>query len=809
MFMQRWAIESANVYLKYLKEKQLGISDISVNGIQQDIKNPELFFMSIVKPLVSDSIQIRINTHICTHNEIRPVKYDKKTKTLIVRALNEFVEILKTAETKTVFVSSDLTFLVERVHNWYLQFGELLAIPKDKPDVRYIARDNETDLSYDQTAAVQGILSNPLTYVWGAPGTGKTKVVLAEVILSYIMAGKKVLLTAPTNNALEQTLNGLLPVMSNAGFDCDELVIRLGIPSSDFAEKYPGVCENTAEAQKLSELNDRITALKNQIEKTEALLRLFPKYYAFLDRQRFIQEYADAAPSLLITVFGYYDKQKYCRDEIAKLEGRVTLDSASLDRIKEEEHQHTEKIRELTEALKKYDTPFKKKIHAKKFALITEELSSLIEKEEMAHQSLLSVEERIKKSQSEIDSYREEIETATEAIAKNIEALLYFAKFDTGLTARVHTFAARLDKPSSRGLNAHFMAIREQADNEESLYEEIKGKSESELKDLCEKLKKNLADCISFKASFEENSKTSKRYEKCLVVAATTDTCLNRLLPNEDHGFSHVFLDEAGYCSLIKGCTLFAFHTPVTFLGDHMQLPPICEMNEAKIKENGNRPVFLWAQSALYAETVFVEDIAKAYDIYINRREYDYRYTKKYNLNISYRFGPALASVLRADVYSEDFYGAATHETELLYIDVPRPRNAEEHTSLAEVKAIEQYINTHENENIGVITPYRAQLAKMNNELRKYRWMADSILTVHRSQGREWDTVLFSAAETTKHFFIDSMNRASDGKKLVNTAVSRARKKLIIVCDYEYWITQKGQLICKILEHAKPYQELT
>ena len=82
----------------------------------------------------------------------------------------------------------------------------------------------------------------------------------------------------------------------------------------------------------------------------------------------------------------------------------------------------------------------------------------------------------------------------------------------------------------------------------------------------------------------------------------------------------------------------------------------------------------------------------------------------------------------------------------------------------------------------------------------------ESIVTVHGSQGREWDAVLFSVVDTADKFFVDSLNQKSDGKKLVNTAVSRARKRIIIVCDYSYWINQKKQLICRILEKAKKYQ---
>ena len=82
----------------------------------------------------------------------------------------------------------------------------------------------------------------------------------------------------------------------------------------------------------------------------------------------------------------------------------------------------------------------------------------------------------------------------------------------------------------------------------------------------------------------------------------------------------------------------------------------------------------------------------------------------------------------------------------------------------------------------------------------------DSLATVHGSQGREWKTVILSVVDTSDKFFTDTRNPRSNGLNLINTAVSRAREELIIVCDYHYWIRQKGQLICKLLENARPIQ---
>ena len=68
----------------------------------------------------------------------------------------------------------------------------------------------------------------------------------------------------------------------------------------------------------------------------------------------------------------------------------------------------------------------------------------------------------------------------------------------------------------------------------------------------------------------------------------------------------HIFLDEAGYANIIKALTIFNYNIPITFLGDHLQLPPVCEIGDRKIKnEEEFHNVFVWSQSAIYMENLF------------------------------------------------------------------------------------------------------------------------------------------------------------------------------------------------------------
>ena len=78
------------------------------------------------------------------------------------------------------------------------------------------------------------------------------------------------------------------------------------------------------------------------------------------------------------------------------------------------------------------------------------------------------------------------------------------------------------------------------------------------------------------------------------------------------------------------------------------------------------------------------------------------------------------------------------------------------------------------------------------------------MLTIHKSQGREWDTVIISVCdcranpEEKKPRFTSTLfeeDGATPGIKVINTAISRAKRKLVLVCDVGYWKSLDGELI--------------
>jgi len=54
--------------------------------------------------------------------------------------------------------------------------------------------------------------------------------------------------------------------------------------------------------------------------------------------------------------------------------------------------------------------------------------------------------------------------------------------------------------------------------------------------------------------------------------------------------------------------------------------------------------------------------------------------------------------------------------------------------------------------------------------------------------------------------FTDTNRRNIRGLQIISTAISRARSRLIIVCDTAFWMQQEGQMISELIYAAKAMQ---
>lgn len=802
MDIQKIAIESAEKYHQFATEKKKSLIEHSIRKITHENAITSLHLFS---PIAStEGLQIRIDDVLYDDQAFKIVEYDKDHLCLRLILQVPLDQIMARISPEKVHLLFDLRFLIQRVKSWYEDFGNNVAIPKKSPAIP-LDLDSLKGIhpSEDQKEAIQGILSSPLSYVWGAPGTGKTQVVLAASILHCLKNGKKVLLTAPTNRAVEQILFGVLPILETAGISQD-VFLRMGTPTKEFASQYPNICENTQLQRKLEEINALIQIQTGALNENEQLLKTYSNYKDDLfERERF-EEAAKEIRSILLEMKSAVEQKKKEKEAEQSFEENYNLTKERIERNAEQQTIQKQKIRILSKQLKRSHSFLYRKL----FAVRTEE----IQKEFDEATTLL---DDLAQKETELMALAEKYYKAYRTATEKYESACAFLRHKSD-SVRAYRYRLRsLNLPNSafaemstiESIQNFEALIQKGMDHFDQLFEKYGPDAAANYRSLKFKSKQIQEEIINLNNQLKHlKEQSSLQMNRCRVLATTLDLALIRVKPNDDFRPDHVFLDEAGYAPLIKAAPLTAYRCPLTLLGDHMQLPPVCEMSEEDIGKEENALIALWTQSALYIEDFFLKEYPMLYQRFLGHDAPFFRFMQKYDLTHSYRFGNNLASILAGSVYAENLTGNDEVHTELCFINAPRKLEQKgqliKRQNLSECDAIAQFIEENEGLEIGVITPYRNQKEALKKRLPDLI----EVNTVHGSQGREWDCVILSVVDTTDRFFTDSNLKISNGKKIINTAVSRAKKKLILVCDASYWSTQKNQLIGKILSISKEIQ---
>ncbi|RVW05993.1 AAA domain-containing protein [Rhodococcus spongiicola] len=128
------------------------------------------------------------------------------------------------------------------------------------------------ELNRAQRNAVCQGLGDGLTWLWGPPGTGKTTT-LSVLIRELLAKGKRVLLTAPTNAAVDVALAGFLNHAS--GFEIGD-VVRVGEPATDALTGRPvPVLTDEVTAMRGESVAARRVELENETRELRQELRKF------------------------------------------------------------------------------------------------------------------------------------------------------------------------------------------------------------------------------------------------------------------------------------------------------------------------------------------------------------------------------------------------------------------------------------------------------------------------------------------------------------------------------------------------------
>lgn len=790
-YIREIAIDSAQAYCNYLTENDKGIQEIEVTELSY-LNNEDMLMKLRLSSKLFDIESVFFKSwkynKKYTVSEVKIIEYDNDKNILLIKPTEDIKEEFKNLKERDLKVISDLKFLVERVRTWYEKNGSNIILPNTRS--QYEQKVNEVkffdDLqpTSDQKESIGNILRNPFSYVWGAPGTGKTQFVLSYVVLHYIMNGDRIAILTPTNNAIEQVLRGLIKMTDKGGVSRKD-IIRLGTPSKKFAEQYPEVCEHKGIQQNLEEIDKQLNILGRVLQYENSL-----KEIDLLENSLSSLEPMVACEAEYNALQSSYNR---IADKLKKKEIDIKYIKQGLTESENEENKAFSKIDSIGNKISKLFSSGPTK-QERRLEEIKAKIIDIKKEIEFETYQLNQLKSELQASGETKNLSESKIEEIFHAIKVKIQ-LVNYGITNSVKEINIHNWQKKKDE-----LRLFIDKQKENLMIDKHLKEDYTHLSGRNIQDEIEKYRatrKRIADTF-----------TEERIKSVKVIACTLDGYIGRYC-EEKLNVKHIFLDEAGYANIIKALTLFNHQVPISFLGDHMQLPPVCEINDISIRdEEEYHNMFLWTQSAIFIENLFSKGRDECLGQYFENAGLNCNVMSQTNLKTTHRFGESLAKVLDKHVYKIKFNAANKQgDTQIFYINAPK-LNGLKRTSIKEATQIKEFITQlkRNDSDFIILTPYKNQVRLLGEHLPDERKEL-KILTVHGSQGREWNTVILSVVDTFDKWFVDSQNQMSKGLNLVNTAVSRAKKNLVIVCDIQYWKNQDNQLISDLIKNGREIRE--
>lgn len=250
------------------------------------------------------------------------------------------------------------------------------------------------------------------------------------------------------------------------------------------------------------------------------------------------------------------------------------------------------------------------------------------------------------------------------------------------------------------------------------------------------------------------------------VVLSTTYTARSSLGKNAL--FDYVIMDEASQVDVATGTLALSCAKNAVIVGDTKQLPNVVPPKEKPVLQ----AIFDSAgipHAYNFNENSFLDSVFSLLENRIPRTV----------LREHYRCNPQIIGYCNHKFYQDDLIVMTEGpENALKLVTTRAGRHARERTNLRQAEIIRDEIlpSLHcPSEEIGIITPYRNQADSIRQVINA---PAIDVATIHKFQGREKDVIVFSTVD-------DIVTEFSDDPDLLNVAVSRAKKKFILVASEE------------------------
>lgn len=229
-------------------------------------------------------------------------------------------------------------------------------------------------------------------------------------------------------------------------------------------------------------------------------------------------------------------------------------------------------------------------------------------------------------------------------------------------------------------------------------------------------------------------------------------------------------MDEASQCNTAVSLVPIIRGKSLMLVGDPQQLNPVITLDpninlELKAKYNVNDS-YDYIKNSIYKAFLANDSVSQEtllHNHYRCAKEIIEFNNKKYYNN-------------QLNVKSRVMY-----DKPLMFCEVAENYSSDKNTAPEEVETIIKYVKNNPGKKIGIITPFKNQRDLIEHRLKEEHLEQEiNCGTVHAFQGDEKDEILFSLA-LTDHTHEKTYDWLKNNRELLNVAVSRAKKKLILI----------------------------
>jgi len=659
-------------------------------------------------------------------------------------------------------------------------------------------------LNDDQNeAVVNSINAEDFHLIIGPPGTGKTYVI-EELIKQFLKRKQKTLITAWTNLAVDNIVKRL-PKKEKKN------LIRIGpIDEVDSEVKEFSIFEKMKEHKDWKEV-------ERQRELRDCLFKLIPKIKEEIDLAQKIIDQSKDTSRVFNEELGNLALEKKKYEELVSIPikeiniGDVSNIENELSKIDNKSNfllSLSKNILHMNNLKSKLPNQDKLKLLKRdtrnmKLSLMGKKVSSLFSQKNKKEISKLEKEyeknrkylDEISKVEKEYSELKKTNETTFQKIyddkdgtpdkdALNLEFEAYKLLEEKyfKLLEEQESSNVKISKINKEVYGIYLESLNKKIDLIDIKIKGINTEMYSQINNrnnLHEKYVNLVASLDFYKKNIDKLIKAiiSEIIENAKVIASTAVSSCHYFLDNTE--FDVMIMDEASQVASFMSLLPLMKSKKFILVGDNKQLQPIEEGNISKEMNLSifNRLFEMYPEDSTFLPTQYRmhKTIAQiANEIFYEGKLRTSKQSAERILNLKVGkhlfLNPKIPVVFidtsKVNYYEDEVGAGCSNAQEAKYVAYL--------VSLFIKKGIKA-------KDIGIITPYVKQCYLIEEFLDNIKIKGVEVNTVHKFQGREKDIIIMSFAKSKKYSFPLYKLKFIENKTLVNVAITRARKKLILV----------------------------